>query len=208
MVNPQSDDDVAMGAPATGQMEVARRAPSLRRRSDAQRPHPAFLRCLADAEGDDWITTDLFLRWKDRVRYGRYAYLGDPAVRRAWLHTLASRDRSADRGLTERGLIPNRQRRQPPYIYTDDEIARIVTVADGCRRPGDCGAQPMRPCSGCWRSPGCGSAKPSGSMMETSISTGPSCMSGTPRTKDGASFPSRHAPSERLAPTPPCGTGF
>ena len=83
---------------------------------------------FADAEGDDWITTDLFLRWKDRFgAAGPHSWAIRLSVVRgfaAWLQGIDPRTE-----VPPRGLIPNRQRRQRPYIYTDDEIARIVTEA-------------------------------------------------------------------------------
>ncbi len=83
---------------------------------------------FADAEGDEWITTDLFLRWKDRFgTAGTHTWAIRLSVVRgfaAWLQGIDPRT-----VVPPRGLIPNRQRRQRPYIYTDDEIARIVTEA-------------------------------------------------------------------------------
>ena len=79
-------------------------------------------------EGDDWITTDLFLRWKGRFgAAGPHTWAIRLSVVRgfaAWLQGIDPRTE-----VPPRGLIPNRQRRQRPYIYTDDEIARIVTEA-------------------------------------------------------------------------------
>ena len=88
------------------------------------RPFVSF----ADAEGDDRITTDLFLRWKDRFgAAGPHTWAIRLSVVRgfaAWLQGIDPRTE-----VPPRGLIPNRQRRQRPYIYTDAEIARIVTEA-------------------------------------------------------------------------------
>ena len=88
------------------------------------RPFVSF----ADAEGDERITTDLFLRWKDRFgAAGPHSWAIRLSVVRgfaAWLQGIDPRTE-----VPPRGLIPNRQRRQQPYIYTDDEIAWIVTEA-------------------------------------------------------------------------------
>lgn len=94
------------------------------------RPFVSF----ADAEGDEWITTDLFLRWKDRFgAAGTHTWAIRLSVVRgfaAWLQGIDPRTE-----VPPRGLIPNRQRRQRPYIYTDDEIARIVTEASRLASP-------------------------------------------------------------------------
>ena len=88
------------------------------------RPFVAF----ADAEGDEWITTDLFLRWKDRFgTAGTHTWAIRLSVVRgfaAWLQGIDPRTE-----VPPRGLIPNPQQRQRPYIYSDSEIARIVTAA-------------------------------------------------------------------------------
>ena len=83
---------------------------------------------FADAEGDEWITTDLFLRWKDPFgAAGTVTWAIRLSVVRgfaAWLQGIDPRTE-----VPPRGLIPNRQRRQRPYIHTDSEIARIVIEA-------------------------------------------------------------------------------
>ena len=83
---------------------------------------------FADAEGDEWITTDLFLRWKDRFgAAGTVTWAIRLSVVRgfaAWLQGIDPRTE-----VPPRGLIPNRQRRQRPCIHTDSEIARIVIEA-------------------------------------------------------------------------------
>ena len=121
----ERSDDIVRGP----SRPVSRRAPSLRAaRSDVQRLILRPFITFADAEGDEWITTDLFLRWKDRFgTAGTHTWAIRLSVVRgfaAWLQGIDPRTE-----VPPRGLIPNRQRRQRPYIYTDDEIARIVTEA-------------------------------------------------------------------------------
>ena len=83
---------------------------------------------FADAEGDEWITANLFLRWKDRFGAGStHTWAIRLSVVRGfatWLQGVEPRTE-----VPPRGLIPNRQQRQRPYIYTESEIARIVTEA-------------------------------------------------------------------------------
>ena len=80
---------------------------------------------FADAEGDEWITTDLFLRWKDRFgAAGPHTWAIRLSVVRGFATWLQGFDPRTE--VPPAGLIPNRQRRQRPHIYTDDEIVRIV----------------------------------------------------------------------------------
>ena len=88
------------------------------------RPFVAF----ADAEGAQWISVDLFLRWKDAFGSASTATWADrlSAVRgfATWL-----RDRDPRTEIPPKGLVPKRYRRPRPYIYSDDEIVRILTEA-------------------------------------------------------------------------------
>ena len=83
---------------------------------------------FADAEGDEWITTDLFLRWKDRFgAAGPHSWAIRLSVVRGFATWLQGIDPRTE--VPTAGLIPSRQQRQRPYIYTDDEIVRIVVEA-------------------------------------------------------------------------------
>lgn len=88
------------------------------------RPFAAF----ADAEGVEWITVELFLRWKEQ--YGRAGTatwnLRLNAVR-GFTRWLKIRDPRTE--IPPTGLIPQRRQRPAPYIYSDGEIAQIVTEA-------------------------------------------------------------------------------
>ncbi|MCY4646303.1 MAG: tyrosine-type recombinase/integrase [Gammaproteobacteria bacterium] len=88
------------------------------------RPFATF----ADAEGDERITADLFLRWKNHFGAGStHTWAIRLSVVRgfaAWLQGIDPRTE-----VPPRGLIPHRQRRLRPYIYTEEEIASIVRAA-------------------------------------------------------------------------------
>lgn len=83
-----------------------------------------FLEC----EGADFVTTQFALRW------ARQSTRAQPAT---WADRLGVVRRFAEwRSLTDprteipsRRLLPHRRRRKPPYIYSDEEIERIVAQA-------------------------------------------------------------------------------
>ena len=105
------------------------RAPALRRQlglpgQEQVRPFAAF----ADREGAEWITTELFLRWKDRFgSAGRQAWAGRLSAVRvfaAWMQGIDPRTE-----VPPKGLIPGRNHRPTPCIHSDEEIRRIVEEA-------------------------------------------------------------------------------
>jgi integrase len=83
---------------------------------------------FAEAEGATHITTDLALRWATEPA------TADP-VNWTWRLGIVrrfARWRSATDPRTEvpaDGLLPHRFRRKPPYIYSDEEIEKLVRVA-------------------------------------------------------------------------------
>lgn len=83
---------------------------------------------FADGEGDERITAALFLRWKSRCGAGStHTWAIRLSVVRGfatWLQGINPRTE-----VSPRGLIPHRQRRLRPYIYTEGEIAAIVRAA-------------------------------------------------------------------------------
>ncbi len=87
---------------------------------------------FADRAGADHITVDLFLRWK--AAYGH-------ANNDTWSHRLAMVRAFASwlKGYDDRteippaGLIPAKQRRPRPYIYSEKEVATLVSRAAGLR---------------------------------------------------------------------------
>jgi integrase/recombinase XerD len=83
---------------------------------------------FAEGEGASYITTELALRWAQRSTEAQ------PATRAARLASV--RRFAAWRSVTDprtqvppEGLLPHRFRRTRPYIYSDDEIGRIVLTA-------------------------------------------------------------------------------
>jgi integrase/recombinase XerD len=85
---------------------------------------------FADRERINYITVDLFLRWK--AAFGRAnndtwsARLGMVRVFARWLQGHDPRTE-----VPPAGLIPGKPRRARPYIYSDREIAAIVSRARG-----------------------------------------------------------------------------
>ena len=84
---------------------------------------------FAVGEGAGHVTTELFPRWKDRqsgaANLQSWAYrLSHVRTFARWLQTLDPQTE-----VPAQGLIPSRRRRPRPYIYTDKEVAHIVTEA-------------------------------------------------------------------------------
>ena len=81
-----------------------------------------------DREEATVITTELALRWATEPGNATPATWAQRLahVRRfaAWLNTEDSRTE-----VPPRGLLPGRYRRRPPYIYSDEEVERIVSEA-------------------------------------------------------------------------------
>jgi integrase/recombinase XerD len=83
---------------------------------------------FADTERADHITVELFLRWKNH--YGSAnnntwsARLSMVRVFAGWLQGFDPRNE-----VLPPGLISGKPRRTKPYIYTDDQIAKIVAEA-------------------------------------------------------------------------------
>lgn len=95
------------------------------------RPFAAF----ADAEGADWITVKLFLQWKDRS--GAAGTTNSWAIRESVVRGFAAWLKASDprTEVPPQGLLRKRNQRPAPYIYSDDEIVRIVTEAARLRSP-------------------------------------------------------------------------
>lgn len=83
---------------------------------------------FAEQERFEHISTDLFLRWQET--FGRAnrqtwsARLGMVRLFAQWLHGIDSRHE-----VPPQALIPSRYRRARPFIYSDEEIRRIVEAA-------------------------------------------------------------------------------
>ena len=83
---------------------------------------------FAEQQGAEHISTDLFLRWK-RVSgsANRHTWAQNLAMVRLfaqWLHGIDPKHE-----VPPKGLIPRQNRRPKPYIYSEDEIRRIVEAA-------------------------------------------------------------------------------
>ena len=105
---------------------------ALRRELGSQMRGPAarlrrFVKFL-DRERAGVITTELALRWATApagVASATWAQrLGDVRRFAAWLSATDSQTE-----VPPQGLLPERYSRRPPYIYSDEEIARIVREA-------------------------------------------------------------------------------
>jgi integrase len=84
---------------------------------------------FVEDRGTDHITTDLFLQWKGAFgkanRQTWAARLRMVRIFAQWLNSIDPRNE-----VPPRGLIPDRYRRSPPYIYSEQEIGRIVAEAE------------------------------------------------------------------------------
>ncbi len=75
------------------------------------------------------VTTKLALEWATLPHQTQPAYLTHRlSVVRGFAHYHAARDPRTE--VPPLGLLPHRYRRKPPYIYTDDEIARLLGAAE------------------------------------------------------------------------------
>lgn len=83
---------------------------------------------FAEQQGAKHISTNLFLRWqKDPGSANRHTRAQSLAMVRLfaqWLHGIDPRHE-----VPPQGLIPRQTRRPKPYIYSEDEIRRIVEAA-------------------------------------------------------------------------------
>jgi integrase/recombinase XerD len=95
--------------------------------STAARILKSFI-AFADQQHADFVTTDLFLRWKAGFGHAKRqtwsARLGTIRIFTQWLHGIDPRHE-----VPPRALIPMRLRRPQPYIYSDEEIKSIVSTA-------------------------------------------------------------------------------
>jgi integrase len=86
-----------------------------------------FTRC-AESLSTDYVSTALFLRWKNafgKASNQTWAHrLGMVRIFAQWLHSMDSRHE-----IPPRSLVPGGVRRSHPYIYSEDDIRRIVEIA-------------------------------------------------------------------------------
>jgi integrase/recombinase XerD len=89
---------------------------------------------FAEREGADVVTTDLALRWATALgrASARTRALRLGVVRRfaAWLSATEPRT-----GVPPAGLLPGGLVRRAPYVYSDEEIVRIVEESSRLRSP-------------------------------------------------------------------------
>jgi integrase/recombinase XerD len=83
---------------------------------------------FAEQEDAAYITSDLFLRWQETFGHAnRHTWacrLGKVRLFAQWLHGIDQKHE-----VPPQALIPSRYRRARPYIYSDEEIRRIVETA-------------------------------------------------------------------------------
>lgn len=83
---------------------------------------------FAERENAEFISADLFMRWRESFgRANRQTWsrrLGMVRLFAQWLHCMNPKHE-----VPLQSLIPSRERRPHPYIYTEDEIRRIVKTA-------------------------------------------------------------------------------
>ena len=83
---------------------------------------------FAEGQGDHHVSTDLFLRWQAFCapvkRHTWARRLGIVRIFAQWLHGL-----DPEHEVPPQSLIPCRHRRPQPYIYSEQEIRRIVAAA-------------------------------------------------------------------------------
>ncbi len=83
---------------------------------------------FADQQGAEYITTDLFLRWQAAFGHANRqtwsARLRIVRIFAQWLHGIDPKHE-----VPPQPLFPSRYRRSRPYIYSDEEIRRIIEAA-------------------------------------------------------------------------------
>lgn len=97
-------------------------------------PASSLLRFVdfVEAQGSEFVTTDLALRWAVQpVGVQRATHAGRLRIVRGFATWLQAKDRRTQ--VPPQRLLPAQQRRPPPYIYTNDEIAELVAATDGLR---------------------------------------------------------------------------
>ncbi len=83
---------------------------------------------FAERENAEYISTALFLRWQGASSSASQptwaGILGTVRIFAQWLHCMDPKHE-----VPSQALIPSRHRRPRPYIYSDEEIRRIVDTA-------------------------------------------------------------------------------
>ena len=83
---------------------------------------------FADQQGAEYITTELFLRWQAAFGHANRqtwsARLGMVRIFAQWLHGIDPKHE-----VPPQALFPSRCRRSRPYIYSVEEVRRIIEAA-------------------------------------------------------------------------------
>ena len=95
--------------------------------STAERILRRFI-AFAERENTEYVSTALFLRWQEASRGANQptwaGILGTVRIFAQWLHCMDPKHE-----VPPQALIPSHRRRPRPYIYSDEEIRRIVDIA-------------------------------------------------------------------------------
>ncbi|MBA3672782.1 MAG: tyrosine-type recombinase/integrase [Gemmatimonadaceae bacterium] len=87
---------------------------------------------FVEAQGADFVTTDLALRWAVQpVGVQRATHAGRLRIVRGFATWLQATDRRTQ--VPPHRLLPAQQRRPTPYIYSNHEIVEIVAASDSFR---------------------------------------------------------------------------
>lgn len=87
---------------------------------------------FVEAEGADFVTTDIALRWAVQpVGVQRATHAGRLRIVRGFAAWLQAKDPRTQ--VPPQRLLPARRRRPIPYIYSDREISDLISATDGLR---------------------------------------------------------------------------
>jgi len=82
---------------------------------------------FAENEGASFITTQLVLRWATQPQCQQVQWANRLGIVRRFARYRSSADPRTE--IPPEGLLPHRRHRKTPYIYRDDEIARLMQAA-------------------------------------------------------------------------------
>lgn len=84
--------------------------------------------CFLERESASVITTELALRWATQPLNAHPAYWASRfGMVRGFAHYVSATDPRTE--ILPQGLLPYRYRRKPPYIYSEEEITRLIQAA-------------------------------------------------------------------------------
>ena len=82
---------------------------------------------FAEEEGASFISVELALRWATKPKCDPSQWANRLGMVRRFAQYRSATDPRTE--IPAEGLLPHRYRRKPPYIYRDDEVARLIQVA-------------------------------------------------------------------------------